>query len=247
MLEKGATTPAGDGRPKPSCSWRPMPRAAGWIGAMLTATWPRRAARRPRRAPLRGCSGTAEHPDAWVVLDLASFYAERHRADHTGSHARSPGPDHRRGRARQRGRGPGRDPGRRAGLPGQARAPPRPASALPCCTPPSASEPRPSSPTRRSTTRSPACPTGRCSTTGWGWRSSGAGARGASVAVLFLDVDNFKQVNDSLGHAAGDQVLDGLADRLRTMLRPMDTDLAATAVTSSHCCSRTSGPNARWC
>jgi diguanylate cyclase (GGDEF)-like protein len=45
----------------------------------------------------------------------------------------------------------------------------------------------------------------------------------ASVAVLFLDVDGFKEINDSFGHAAGDRVLVGLADRLRTMLRPMDT------------------------
>jgi diguanylate cyclase (GGDEF)-like protein len=46
---------------------------------------------------------------------------------------------------------------------------------------------------------------------------------GASVAVLFLDVDSFKQVNDSMGHAAGDQLLAGLADRFRELLRPMDT------------------------
>ena len=46
---------------------------------------------------------------------------------------------------------------------------------------------------------------------------------GDRVAVLFLDVDNFKEINDSAGHASGDLLLVELADRLRTMLRPMDT------------------------
>src|SRR5437588_1293063 len=46
---------------------------------------------------------------------------------------------------------------------------------------------------------------------------------GTAVAVLFLDVDGFKAINDSLGHAAGDRLLVALADRLRAMLRPMDT------------------------
>ncbi|MDX1934028.1 MAG: EAL domain-containing protein [Capsulimonadales bacterium] len=52
-----------------------------------------------------------------------------------------------------------------------------------------------------------------------------AGRRRHSVAVLFLDLDRFKKINDTFGHTAGDRLLSNIAERMRSCLR--DEDMVA--------------------
>ncbi|QIB65265.1 diguanylate cyclase domain-containing protein [Kineobactrum salinum] len=50
-----------------------------------------------------------------------------------------------------------------------------------------------------------------------------AARRDTSLSVLFLDMDNFKPINDSLGHASGDKLLQSIARRLSSCVRSSDT------------------------
>jgi diguanylate cyclase (GGDEF)-like protein len=50
-----------------------------------------------------------------------------------------------------------------------------------------------------------------------------SGRRPQAVAVLFIDLDDFKVVNDTLGHDTGDRLLTLVAERLRACVRPSDT------------------------
>ncbi len=68
-----------------------------------------------------------------------------------------------------------------------------------------------------------------------------ADRRREQVAVLFIDLDHFKRVNDTLGHSAGDELLKIVSTRLSNSLRPLDSVSRAGAEPQAYSIARLGG------
>ena len=70
---------------------------------------------------------------------------------------------------------------------------------------------------------------------------SAAGTHPGGVGLLFIDLDDFKNVNDALGHRVGDELLIATARRLLALVRPDDLVARSGATSSSCSCAAPTG------
>jgi len=68
-----------------------------------------------------------------------------------------------------------------------------------------------------------------------------AGRQGRTLAMLFLDLDRFKRINDTLGHTLGDRLLQAVSERLKKCLRSTDTIARGDPLASADTVARLGG------